>query len=98
MVNFGEKLKELRKQAGLTQKELGERINVTKSVISYYELQERYPSSEVLIKLSSVFHVSTDYLLGIEKKKTLDISDLADDEIQLLQHTIDLLRSKRNKK
>ena len=74
MVNFGEKLKELRLQAGLTQKELGEQIKVTKSVISYYELQERYPSPEILLKLADVFNVSVDYLLGRENKQSLDIS------------------------
>ena len=96
MVNFGIRLKELRTQADLTQKALGDRIKVTKSVISYYELQERYPSPEILIKLAEVFRVSTDYLLGLEKKQSIDVSDLDEDEIQLLQHTISLLRSKKN--
>ena len=96
MVNFGEKLKELRLQAGLTQKELGEQIKVTKSVISYYELQERYPSPEILLKLADVFHVSVDYLLGRENKQSLDISNLDAEEIQLLQHMINVLKNKKN--
>lgn len=97
MVDFGNKLKELRLQAGLTQQQLGDRIKVTKSVISYYELQERYPSPETLVKLAKVFHVSTDFLLGLEKKQTLDISDLDDREIRLLQHTIDVLKHNHEK-
>ena len=96
MVNFGEKLKELRLQAGLTQKELGEQIKVTKSVISYYELQERYPSPEILLKLADVFNVSVDYLLGRENKQSLDISNLDADEIQFLQHMINVLKNKKN--
>lgn len=98
MVNFGNKLKELRLQAGLTQKQLAEKIQVTKSVISYYELQERNPSPEILIKLSGVFHVSTDFLLGLEKRQTLDISDLDDEDIRLLQHAIDVLQNKNKRK
>lgn len=94
MVDFGRKLKELRIQAGLTQKQLAERVKVTKSVISYYELQERYPSPEILIKLANIFHVSTDFLLGIEKQQTLDISGLDEEDIRLLQHTISVLRNK----
>lgn len=94
MVDFGRKLKELRIQAGLTQKQLAERVKVTKSVISYYELQERYPSPEMLIKLANIFHVSTDFLLGIEKQQTLDISGLDEEDIRLLQHTISVLRNK----
>ena len=96
MVDFGNKLKELRTQAGLTQKQLAEKLQVTKSVVSYYELQERYPSPEILIKLSNIFHVTTDYLLGLEYKQTLNISGLDDEDIQLLQHTINVLRNKKS--
>ena len=92
MVNFGEKLKQLRKEAGMTQSDLAKRLNVTKSVVSYYELQERNPSPDVLIHLTEIFHVSADYLLGINRKKTLDVSDLNESEIGLLLHTIETLR------
>ena len=51
-MDFGDRLKSLRTQAGLTQKQLAERIGATKSMISYYELQERQPSSVSLRKLS----------------------------------------------
>ena len=97
MVNFGTILKELRKNANLTQQQLAERIGVTKSVVSYYELQERTPSPEILIKLTQIFNVSADYLLGIstENKRSIDVSDLDDDEIQLLLHTIEVFKSKK---
>ena len=94
MVDFGKKLKELRLQAGLTQKQLADRIGVTKSVVSYYELQERQPSPDMLVKLAGVFHVTTDFLLGIDNQKMLDISDLDDEDISLIQHTISVLRNK----
>ena len=68
-MDFGNKLKELRLQAGLTQKQLADLIGVTKSVISFYERQERTPSPDVLKKLAAVFHVSTDFLLDIDKVK-----------------------------
>ena len=70
-MDFGNRLKELRKQAGLTQQQLANQVGLSKTVISYYELHTRIPSPEVLIKLASVFHVSADYLLGIEKKNRM---------------------------
>lgn len=96
MVDFGNILKELRLQAGLTQKDLAAKIGVTKSVISYYELSERSPSPEVLIKLANIFHVSTDYLLGIEAKTSpvLDMTGLKDEDIALLRYTAEILRNK----
>ena len=95
MVDFGTKLKSLRKQAGMTQQELATKLGITKSVVSYYELSERTPSPEVLKDLAIIFHVSSDYLLGIERTKTIDVSDLSDDEIKLLLVTIETLRSKK---
>lgn len=94
LVEFHTKLKELRTQAGMTQKQLGAQIGVTKSVISYYELQERLPSPEILIKLAAVFHVSADYLLGIEKSSMIDVSGLKDDDINMLKQIILYMRAK----
>ncbi len=96
-VDFGGKLKELRTQAGLTQLQLGDLIGVTKSVISFYELQERTPSPDVLIKLAGVFHVTTDYLLGLDKRETLDISDLDKDDIAILRGMTERLRYYKKK-
>ena len=93
MVDLSVKLKTLRLQAGLTQKELGERICTTKATISYYELSERTPSPEMLIKLAAVFHVSTDFLLGVETAgRVLDVSGLSEENVQLVQRLIDALR------
>ncbi len=96
MVDFGKRLKELRKASKMTQAELAKRLSVTKSVVSYYELQERTPSPEILIKLASVFHVTTDYLLGIEHKKMLDVSDLSEEDIKFLMITIETLKGKKS--
>ncbi len=98
MVNFGNKLRTLRKEAGMTQTELARLLNISKSVVSYYELQERTPSPDVLVQLAEVFHVTTDYLLGIEHKKLIDVSDLSDDDVHLLLITIKTLRKKNKQK
>ncbi len=93
-MDFGSRLKELRKQSGLTQQQLADRIGVTKSVISFYELRERSPSPDVLAKLSYIFHVSTDYLLGIERVRTIDVSGLDDEDIQAVQLIVQRLGAK----
>ncbi len=91
MVNFGNKLKELRLKSKMTQTDLAVKLGVTKSVVSYYELQERMPSPDVLIKLSKIFHVSTDYLLGIENLKTIDVTGLSDSDIGLIVSLVERL-------
>ena len=92
--DFGTRLKELRQHAGLTQQQLSEQIGVTKSVISFYELRERAPSPEILIKLASVFHVSSDYLLGIEKNRSIDIDGLDAEDERAVRMIVAQLRKK----
>ena len=95
MVNFGNTLKKLRLQEGLTQQQLATSLGVTKSVVSYYELQARYPSPEVLRKLASLFHVSTDYLLGIEKSETIDLTGLSEEDIITVKRLVSSLRNRK---
>ena len=94
IVEFSNRLKELRTQAGLTQLQLAQRLGITKSVISFYELSERAPSPDVLIRLAQVFHVSTDYLLGLDRKETIDILDLSKEDIAILRALTNSLREK----
>lgn len=61
---LGNRIRELRMENNLTQKQLGEKINVTKVSICCYENGTRMPSLETLIDLSEVFNVKIDYLLG----------------------------------
>jgi len=62
-MEFKDRLKELRKEKGLTQKELGKKINVAESTISHYETGLRTPDYSILKVLAAIFNVSTDYLL-----------------------------------
>ncbi len=96
MTEFGKRLKQLRKQSGLTQKQLAKKLWVTKATISNYELYERSPSPEILIHLSEIFHVSTDYLLGIEaKKQVVDVTGLDNEEIAFIEMAVSLLKQKK---
>lgn len=93
-VDFGQRLKELRVQAGMTQLQLAQRMGVTKYVVSFYELQERTPSPDILVKLSGIFKVSTDYLLGLDPRETIDISGLSREDIAIMRALAESLRRK----
>ena len=64
------KLRELRKQCGMTMKELGLALGLAESTISQYERGNRQPDFETLLKLGEFFGVSVDYILGNEKTPT----------------------------
>lgn len=95
MVNFGEKIKKLRKEKKLTQKQLADLAGVAVSAISAYESGNRYPSYEVLINLSHIFHVSTDYLLGISTIKSIDVTELNDNEIEVIMQMVEVLKANK---
>ena len=97
MVEFGNRLRELRKQKCLTQKQLASLIGVKNSIISFYEVGDRIPSPEIIIKLAAVLHVSSDYLLGIERNDTLDVSGLDEEDMSLIRALVDTLRRKNQR-
>lgn len=66
MIN-GSRLKELRKNRGLTQEELGNTIGVTKASICCYEKGTRTPTLENLIDLMEFFGVNSNYLIGSDE-------------------------------
>ena len=63
---YGERIKELRTEKGMTQGKLAELLQCNQQTISRYELEQIDLSTEVLISLCHIFKVSADYLLGLE--------------------------------
>lgn len=61
---IGEKLRDLRLEKDLRQKEVAEKINIASNTLSQFESGKANPSYEVLIAFADFFGVSTDYLLG----------------------------------
>ncbi len=89
---FDERIKALRTSLGLNQVEFGRKIGVTKQSVCNWENGNIMPSIEILKKISMVFSVSTDYLLGLSNEMTLDVSELTEQEIFHIQAIINDFR------
>lgn len=76
MHELGKRLRELRINLGLTQAQVSERIGISTALISSYEIASRYPSYDKLIKLATLYGVTTDYLLGLDNRHFIDVSSL----------------------
>lgn len=94
-VEFGTKLKTLRVGMNLTQQQLATRLGVAKSVVSYYESGDRFPSYDVLIKIARTFHTTTDFLLGLERERVIDVSGLSEHEVSAIANLVDIVRDKK---
>lgn len=75
------KIRELRKKAKMKQSDLGRLLNVKDAAISKYETGKVPLTADTIIKLSEIFHVSTDYLLGRETKEGIGINEHTIDEL-----------------
>ena len=81
---FSERLKERRKEKRLTQKELSERLNVSKATVAMWETGKREPDFAMTQRLADFFGVSTDYLIGKENKETPQLDAEAQEILDML--------------
>ena len=66
-MTFGEKLKVIRRQAGMSQEKLAEKLGVSRQAITKWETNAGIPDIENIMAVSTLFHVSIDELLSNEK-------------------------------
>lgn len=92
-----ERIRVLREQRGLTQTELSKLLGITRSSVNAWELGISVPSTQYIVELSGIFKVSTDYLLGVDKYASVNISGLEEQDVQLVHALINHLRSKNSK-
>ena len=86
---FGAKIKKLRKDKGMKQKQLGERLGVTEGTISKYEADVAQPPVETLCRIADIFHVSMDMLCDMAPQGTLSTSGLTDAQAETVKALID---------
>lgn len=66
MDKFAERIKELRLEKRLSQRELAKAINVSQAAVAKWEANTRNVTIDYIIALAKFFHVTSDYLLGLE--------------------------------
>ena len=72
---LAERLKSLRLEAKLSQKELSKELNISQQIIAFYEQGKRNPKRETLEKFANFFNVYTDYLLGNTDMRNTNVID-----------------------
>ena len=90
---LGTRIKELRKEFGLSQVELAAQMEVTKQTISNWENENIQPSIDMLVGLANVFNVTTDYLLGLDDVPRLSIEGLP---LSFAAHLAQIIEDFRN--
>lgn len=91
------RIKDLREDKDMTQKELAKIIGITQATLSDYEVEKTEPKKDIWIKLASFFDVTIDYLMGITNNPSNDnfTKNMTEQDIKELEHYRDLLKIKR---
>lgn len=87
-----DRIKFLREKNTLTQNALAKKLNVTRSSVNAWEMGISVPSTALIVDIARLFHVSTDYLLGIKETASLDISSLNDEETMIIYELVKYLK------
>lgn len=91
MDSLGKRLRQLRQNNRLRQDQVASLVGVNKNTMF------RQPSYEILVRLATIYRVSTDYLLGCESKRTVDVSGLTPKEIQMVAELVANMTEKNKK-
>ena len=88
-------IKSLRETAWLSQSALAKRLGVTRSSVNAWEMGLSIPTAQYIVELSQLFHVSTDYLLGLNNTQAIYIDRLSQEEKQILYSLIHYFQDKQ---
>lgn len=99
-LNIGHRLQKLRitRSGSLKQKDVAEAIEISAPLLCAYENDTRIPSLNNIIKLANFYRTSLDYIYGINKSYTIDLSNLDESEIKKVLDFIDLIEQEKKLK
>ncbi len=89
---LGERIRQLRTARNISQVTLARHLSVTKQSVSNWENDNIQPSIDMLVQIAQYFSVSTDYLLGLDDHRYLEIKGLSDETVSHIQQIIDDIR------
>lgn len=79
-----DKIRTLRDTCGLSQSALAKKIGVTRSAVNAWEMGLSIPTAQYIVAMAQLFHISTDYLLGLQNSQAIYLDGLTEQEKQLL--------------
>lgn len=91
---LSKRIYEVRMSFGWTQVQLAQKLGVTKQTVSNWENDNIQPSIDMLVKLSYIFNVSTDYLLGLTPTNSINVDGLPTEFVSHIVQVIDDYKTK----
>ena len=90
--NIADRIRYLRDKAGMTQTDLAKRLGISRSAVNSWEMSLSSPSLSNIVEMMQIFHVSADYLLSVSDRMLVDVSDLSNEEQEVVLKMIACLQ------
>ena len=84
-------IKKLRERAGMSQSVLAKRVGVSRSAVNAWEIGLSIPTTQYVAELAQLFHVSADYMLGLDNTESIYIGNLSEKEKHILYSFVEVL-------
>jgi len=97
LFSLAERIKSIRNSSGKTQAELAKALGLTRSAVNAWEMGLSVPSTSYIVELAKYFHVSTDFILGLDKNETFSLTGLSDEQIKTLKEVARLFKESSDK-
>lgn len=81
---ISDRIRELREKTGMSQSQLAKKLDVTRSSVNAWEMGLSTPTTQYVVAMAQLFHVTADYLLGMESSKTISLNGYNDNQIKLI--------------
>lgn len=88
LFSIAEKIKCLREKENMTQSQLAKILGLSRSGVNAWEMGLSIPSTQYVVELAKTFHVSTDFLLGMEDTSTISVKGLTDKQVSVVHDII----------
>ena len=95
--NIADKIRYLRDKKGMTQTDLAKKLGISRSAVNSWEMSLSSPSVANIIEMTEIFGVSADYLLSLSDKINIDISNLNNEEKEIVIKLITYFQEKKGK-
>ncbi len=96
ILNIADRIRYLREKNGMTQTDLAKQLGISRSAVNSWEMSLSSPSVANIVEIARIFNVSADYILSSSDKLLIDISEISNEQKEIIIRLIDCFKKSKN--